>query len=68
MLYYDVDKSANWISSPYSSGFAEENAEDSLGPQSTGTFHKIKCGTEKGKHKCKNFRTAGIYHSITAQT
>lgn len=43
----------------FSSGFAVEDTQDEVVPDSNGKFHGIQCGTEKGKHKCKTFRTAG---------
>ncbi|XP_044181754.1 uncharacterized protein LOC114956987, partial [Acropora millepora] len=43
-----------------SSGFAIENVDDCLVQDSSGKKRQLVCGTEKGKHKCKNYRTAGI--------
>lgn len=44
----------------HSSGFGIEHEEDTIVSNSDGTRRKLSCGTEKGKHKCKNHRTAGI--------
>lgn len=53
----------------FCSGFAVEDTQDRVIPESNGAFHGLQCGTEKGKHKCKNFRTAGIFVSqITCPT
>lgn len=43
-----------------SSGFAIETHQDNTIQESDGNQRKIKCGTEKGNHKAKNHRTAGI--------
>lgn len=43
-----------------SSGFAIENVDDGLVQDSSGKKRQLVCGTEKGQHKCKNYRTAGI--------
>lgn len=36
-----------------------ESSEDNMVAADDGTKRKLGCGTEKGKHKCKNHRTAG---------
>jgi len=43
-----------------SSGFGIEDVKDTIVNGNDGTKGKLSCGTEKGKHKCKNHRTAGI--------
>ena len=43
----------------FCSGFAVEDTQDRVIPESNGAFRGLQCGTQKGKHKCKNFRTAG---------
>ena len=50
---------AFWI--PFSSGFGVETSEDNMVAVDNGTKRHLICGTEKGKHRCKNFRTAGIF-------
>lgn len=47
-----------------SSGFGEESSEDNVVKDDGGGQRKIKCGTEKGKHKSKNHRTAGTCITI----
>ena len=42
-----------------SSGFAVETEEDQIIKGNTRKQRKISCGTEKGRHKSKNHRTAG---------
>lgn len=42
------------------SGFGVESSEDNMVAADDGTKRQLGCGTEKGKHKCKNHRTAGI--------
>lgn len=44
----------------HNSGFGIESVEDSLISESDGNKWKLLCGTEKGRHTCKNSRTAGI--------
>ena len=51
-----------------SSGFAAEDTQDRVVPESNGAFRGLQCGTEKEKHKCKNFRTAGILVSLSKIT
>jgi len=46
---------------PFSSGFGVESSEDSMVAVDNGTKRRLICGTEKGRHKCKNYRTAGIF-------
>lgn len=44
-----------------------ESSEDNLVGEE-GKTRKLVCGTEKGQHKCKNYRTAGtsvLYCNIT---
>lgn len=48
----------------FSSGFAIGTSDDSLVPDVTGIKRKLLCGTEKGRHKCKNYRTAGNYKKL----
>jgi hypothetical protein len=48
------------IKNNVSSGFGVESIEDSMIEDENGKKKKISCGTEKGKHKCKNNRTAGM--------
>ena len=43
----------------FSSGFALETEEDSTVKDENGQERAMSCGTEKGKHKSKNHRTAG---------
>ena len=42
-----------------SSGFGVVSTEDDVVMNEKGEKRKISCGTEKGKHKSKNHRTAG---------
>lgn len=44
----------------FSSGFGVESSEDNMVAVDDGTKWHLVCGTEKGRHKCKNYRTAGI--------
>ena len=41
-----------------SSGFGIASSIDDVVADEEGKTRKIKCGTEKGKHQCKNLRTA----------
>ena len=41
-----------------------ENEQDNTTTGPNGKERKISCGTEKGKHKAKNHRTAGKFYSI----
>ena len=43
----------------FSSGFGVESSKDNMVAFDDGTKRQLVCGTEKGKHKCKNHRTAG---------
>ena len=44
----------------FSSGFGVvETADNSI--IDSGSVKRLTCGTEKGRHRCKNDRTAGIY-------
>ena len=43
----------------FSSGFGVEKLEDNIIKADDATKRKLICGTEKGRHKCKNYRTAG---------
>ena len=52
----------------FSSGFAAEDIQDRVVPQTNGAFRGLQCRTEKEKHKCKNFRTAGILVTISQIT
>lgn len=46
-----------------SSGFGVVSTEDDVVMDEKGEKRKINCGTEKGKHKSKNHRTAGTESS-----
>ncbi|KAJ7362131.1 hypothetical protein OS493_013222 [Desmophyllum pertusum] len=48
------------VSSMKNSGFGVVSSEDDVVTDDKGNKRKINCGTEKGKHKSKNHRTAGI--------
>lgn len=48
----------------FSSGFAIETSDDSVVPDVNGVKRKLLCGTEKGRYKCKNFRTASNYKKL----
>jgi len=52
----------------FSSGFAAEDTLDGMVPETNGAFRGLRCGTEKEKHKCKNFRTAGNLVSPSPKT
>ena len=43
-----------------SSGFGVVSTEDDVVMNEKGEKRKINCGAEKGKHKRKNHRTAGL--------
>lgn len=47
-----------------SSGFGVVSSEDDVVTDDKGNKRKINCGTEKGKHKSKNHRTAGTCITI----
>ena len=61
--YNDVLISSSF--SYYSSGFAIETEEDIIIQENNDLPRKIQCGTEKGKQKAKNHRTAGKQEIIT---
>ena len=51
--------------SHYSSGFAIETEQDIMIQDNKELPRKIQCGTEKGKQKAKNHRTAGKQEIMT---
>lgn len=53
----------NTIKCHYSSGFATEDNNDTAVTDTAGKPRKLICGTEKGKHKCKNNKTAGMFQN-----
>ena len=45
-----------------------ESSEDNMVAVGDGTKRRLVCGTEKGRHKCKNHRTAGNSNNMITST